>query len=51
MESDYGYIVGMTFLWLFNLGLVAFGFGLLFLGFIFIPILTFGDAQYTQQVS
>ena len=119
MESDYGYIVGMIFLWLFYLGLaafylicmwkifvkagkpgwaaivpiynliveleivalpwwliflmifvpfanlvigimilfslakvfgksVAFGFGLLFLGFIFIPILAFSDAQYTQ---
>ena len=28
----------------------GFGFGLLFLSFIFIPILAFGDAQYTAPV-
>ena len=29
---------------------IGFGFGLLFLSFIFIPILAFGDAQYTAPV-
>ncbi len=29
----------------------AFGFGLLFLGFIFYPILAFGDAQYVGETS
>jgi hypothetical protein len=30
---------------------VAFGFGLLFLGFVFIPILAFGSATYTKPES